>query len=137
MKKDIKFVSKPSYIDGIRVVNDIEEAVECLKKGETIARFEWGESMMPLLNNGEYCTIEPVDDINDIEIGDAVLCEVNGVLMTHMVIIKSNANCNSPYFLIGSSYLHFYGWTNKIYGLCKGTNILEKPSFLEYAEEVS
>lgn len=136
MNKDIKFVKSPHFINDVNVVNDIEEAVEWLKMGRKVARFEFGDSMMPILKSGEYCLIEPLNDLNNVNIGDTVLCEVNGYLMTHMVIMKSNTAKDSPYFLIGSTSMYLYGWTNKIYGICKGTNVLEMHEDIEYAQEV-
>lgn len=132
----MKYVKMPKFINGVRVINDIEEAVEWLKNGRTIARFEYGDSMYPLLESGEYCIIEPIKDLNKIEDGDTVLCEVGGRLMTHMVMMKSNTSKETPYFLIGTTSLYAYGWTNKIYGLCKGTNFLEMPLDIETAIEV-
>jgi hypothetical protein len=32
--------------------------------------------------------------------------------------------------------MYLYGWTNKIYGICKGTNVLEMHEDIEYAQEV-
>ena len=56
INKTIKYVKSPSTItvDGVKypVVNDIREAVEMLKNGITIARFEFGDSMSPVLVSG-------------------------------------------------------------------------------------
>ena len=136
----IKHVSSPTHLnfqnEKIKVVNDIHEAVEHLKRKEKIARYEFGDSMMPMLISGEYCVIEPIKDLYEVNIGDTVLCDVGGHLMTHMVIMKSNTSKDSPYFLIGSTSMYLYGWTNKIYGICKGTNVLEMHEDIEYAQEV-
>lgn len=118
-------VKNLTTLKGHRVVNDIQEAVECLKRGEIIARYEFGDSMSPILVSGEYCIVEPVFDTSTINVGDAVLCEVNGYLMTHMVILKSNSHADYPHFLIGSTHYDIYGWTWKIYGIAKGTNYVE------------
>jgi hypothetical protein len=117
-------VKNPTTICGVSVVNDILEAVNMVQNGETVARFEWGDSMQPILKNGEYGIISPVNP-KDIQIGDAVLCKVNGYLMTHMVMLKSNSAHDKPYFLIGSTSYDLYGWTSDIYGIVKGTNIFE------------
>lgn len=45
---EIKKVKNPQTLDGLRVVQDIEEVVKTLENGETIARFEYGESMLPV-----------------------------------------------------------------------------------------
>jgi hypothetical protein len=38
--------------------------------------------------------------------------------------------------LIGSTEMYSYGWTDEIYGICKGTNIIEKPLTYEEIEEL-
>ena len=119
------FVKNPTMICNVEVVNDIIEAVERVQNGDTIARFEWGDSMQPILCHGEYGIISPIDP-NNVKVGDAVLCKVNGYLMTHMVVLKSNsAHGDKPYFLIGSTSYDIYGWTSDIYGIVKGTNVFE------------
>ena len=135
----IKFVKSPKFIefegDEIKVVNDIVEAVKELKKGNEIARFEFGNSMHPILKNGEYGVVIPID-INQVNIGDAVLCEVNGYLMTHMVVMSSDSAKDGRYVLIGDTSMNCYGWTNKVYGGVIGTNIIEMCDDIENAEEV-
>lgn len=132
-----KYVKSPKEINGVKVVNDITEAIDALLNKKTpIARFEYGESMKPILNDGEYCIVYPIDSLDDVKAGDAVLCNVNGYLMTHMVILKSESNHETPYFLIGSSRMEIYGWTNKIYGVAVGTNIIEEPLQFAEAEEI-
>lgn len=131
------YVKSPNKIKQFRVVNDIHEAVEELKNGNTIARFEYGDSMSPILSSGEYCVVEPIRNIEDVKQGDAVLCNVNGYLMTHMVImVSTSAADDEPYFLIGDTHMNIYGWTKEIYGIAYGTNILEVPIDVEEAEEV-
>ena len=44
------------------------EVLEALKKGEVICRFEWGDSMHPILKNGEYAKLIPIDDLSKIKI---------------------------------------------------------------------
>ena len=51
--------------------NDIVEAVNELKKGNTIARFEYGDSMMPILKNGEYGI--PVPNYTDENVSTKVV----------------------------------------------------------------
>lgn len=127
MAKKVKY---PTKINGIRVVNDINDAIKELENKRTIARFEFGESMSPILKNGEYAIVTPIQNISDVKIGDAVLCEVNGYPMTHMVLMKSNSG-SEPFFLIGSSHFEIYGWTNKIYGIAHGTDVCEEEDFFE------
>ena len=134
INKTIKYVNSPSTItvDGIEypVVNDIREAVEMLKNGITIARFEFGDSMSPVLVSGEYCFVEPIKELeglNNIAIGDAVLCKVGDHLMTHMVLMISDSAYNGTKYLIGNTWMQYYGWTDTIYGIAKGTNVIETP----------
>lgn len=136
MKINTCYVKSPKEINGIKVVNDINDAVSALLNNVSIARFEYGNSMMPILKDGEYGIVHPIKHLEDVKIGDAVLCEVNGHLMTHMVMLKSSSNCETPYFLIGNTHMQFYGWTNKIYGVVVGTNILEKPIAFADVEEI-
>lgn len=122
-----KYVKSPTEINGVRVVNNAGDAFEALMNGETVARFEYGDSMMPILRSGEYCILHPVTDTNQVNIGDAVFCKVEGYLMTHMVINKTTSHVDKPYFLIGDTNMNIYGWTSDIYAIAKGTNIVEEP----------
>lgn len=133
---NVKYVKNPTTVHGIKVVNNIEQAVEELKKGHTIARFEFGDSMMPILKNGEYGIATPIQNLNEVSVGDAVVCEVNGHLMTHMVVLISESHAETPYFLIGSTWMNFYGWTNKIYGIVKGTNVCQEPINFDETEPI-
>jgi hypothetical protein len=131
----IRFVKSPKTINGVEVVQDVDEVVEKLENGQKVARFEWGDSMQPILQNGEYGIITPIADIDDVKVGDAVFCCVHGIFMTHMVSLISSSSASKKYFLISNSNMQHYGWTSKIYGIVKGTNILESPlSYAEYEE---
>ena len=125
-----RYVKSPTEINGVRVVNNAGEALDALMEGETVARFEYGDSMMPMLKSGEYCILHPVTNPNKVNIGDAVFCNVEGYIMTHLVINKSTAHTDKPYFLIGDTNMNIYGWTSEIYAIAKGTNILEEPQEL-------
>ena len=83
--------------------------------------------MQPILGNGEYGIVRPIGN-KTIEAGDTVLCEVNGILMTHMVIMVAN-NKYVPYYLIGMANLECYGWIKQenIFGIVQPTGIFEKP----------
>lgn len=126
----MKKVKNPSKINGIKVVNEIGEAIKALQENRAIARFEFGDSMHPILKNGEYAIITPIKDVDEVKIGDAVFCEVNGYPMTHMVLMKSNS-ANGKLFLIGSSRFEIYGWTNTIYGIAHGTDVCEEKDFFD------
>ena len=127
MKIDkVRYVKNPSIINGVVVENDAFKALEMLKNGQAVARFEYGDSMSPILLSGEYCILCPFLHGREANIGDAVFCNVNGYLMTHMVLMKSrNVSDDKPYYLIGSTNGQTYGWTNKVYALAQGTRVLE------------
>lgn len=122
-----EIVSKPTTVMGFRVENDANNAKEALLTGETIARFERGNSMHPLLKDGEYAVISPLglDGGTLPKVGDSVFCNVNGYLMTHMIVAISDTSVEGRMYLIGSSHFDLFGWTNTIYGIAKGTNIFE------------
>lgn len=114
-------------INNILIVNEINDAIEALKRKETIARFEYGYSMLPMIDNGEYCIVRPINSLDEVKVGDAVVCKVYGVPMTHLVHAISDCGYNGKkYFLIGSTSFHLNGWTDEIFGIAKGTNIFEK-----------
>lgn len=150
------YVSKPEYIevdDGKRftkkndvknkcnilvktkikykVVQDIGEAIDYFTKNKDatpIARYEFGDSMSPILESGEYCVLKPIQYYSQPQsiLGKAVLCIVNGYPMTHMVWNMSTSSANGVYYLIGDSHGNIYGWTNQVFAVAKGTNIFEK-----------
>lgn len=103
-------------INGIQIVQDIEDVVKELSNGNQVVRFEFGDSMKPIFNSGEYAVLTPINDVSEIEIGDAVFCKVNEHWMTHMVWIK---NKDTNQCLIGSTSGDLYGWTDII--LAKAT----------------
>lgn len=107
------------------------EILDELNKGNNVARYEYGDSMMPLLQSGEHCLLIPANKTT-IEVGDAVFCEVNGYVMTHMVMMISKIQ-NKPMYLIGSpNYNEFtgqftmYGWTSNVFAKAIGTKIIHQ-----------
>lgn len=115
MNKEITIVKNPEKLDGLRVINDINEAVNVLQNGETICRFEYGSSMHPIAVSGQYCRLEPLHgEIPNI--GDMVLnCLGDDYIWnTHMVW---NVNKATGYILIGDSHHNLFGWTNKYVAL--------------------
>ena len=118
-------INERNDVNGIRVVQDIEEAKKALKEGLTIARFEFGDSLVPFVYNGEYLKVVPLKEEDEIKYEDIVLCEVNGYLMTHMVLFQSGDK-----YMISSSNGVMFGYTdrNHIYGKCYpfGNNMEER-----------
>ena len=129
----IRFVNNPKEIDGIEVVQDINEAVKAINEGRTVCRYEWGDSMTPILRHGEYAKLIPISKNTEIKRGDAVLCKLDNeydsstpFYMTHMVWEISNSSYNGkPWYKIGSSSTSIYGWTQDIYALAVGINVFE------------
>ena len=132
----ITYVKSPEEINGIKVVNSAPDAFEALMNGEEVMRYERGTSMEPILKDGEYAHLKPINSLDEVNIGDAVFCKVHGYLMTHMVLMKSSTGADHPYFLIGSSRYEFYGWTDQIYAIAYGTDVCEEDENVEFANIV-
>lgn len=104
----------------MRLVIDIEDKVEALKRGEVIESYEYGDSMFPIFVSGEHHILTPVNDKTDIKIGDAVFCKIGNAYLTHLVWMISNG-----YYLIGSSAGILNGWTKDIYAIATKNGIIE------------
>ena len=129
----IAFVHYPEEINGIPVVQDPREVVERLAAGETIARFEYGDSMYPVLVSGEYAKLTPVTSLDEVKVGDAVCCNVMNNFMTHRVI-SEHTTPEGKCFQIGDTWGHIYGWTDIVYAIA--TNIGDKYRVLESQQPV-
>jgi hypothetical protein len=126
-----RIVNEPKEIDGLRVIQDPLEMEEALKNGESFYHWEFGDSMKPLINNGEYCLIKPCVPI-EVKRGDAVFCIIEDGYghkypMVHQVWEISNASHTGElWFKIGSTMSSIFGWTKEVYGIAKGTNIYQE-----------
>lgn len=118
---EYKIVEKPERLDGLRVIQNEEEALKAIISGETVCRYERGSSMTPILVDGSYARLVPIKDTPSQ--GDAVFCRVKGYLMTHMVLIS---NKDTGFCLIGSTHGSIYGWTDKIYAKALPMPYIEK-----------
>ena len=58
--------------------------IQKLKGGETVSFRPRGHSMAGKIDSGQLCTVEPVDTAA-LEVGDVVLCKVNGREYLHLV----------------------------------------------------
>lgn len=127
----MRIINEPKEIDGIRVVQDYDEIEAALKNGETVYHWEAGTSMRPLINHMEYCKIRPCVPI-EVKRGDAVFCVLtddmgNEYAMVHQVWEISDAShTNELWFKIGSTRTSIFGWTKKVYGIAKGTDIYQE-----------
>lgn len=86
--------------------------VNKLKEGLTFVTSEKGNSMLPLIKSGQDHKLEPVTDINNIEVGDIVYCKVRGRFYTHLVKAKDATKG----LLIGNNRGQINGWTKQIFG---------------------
>jgi hypothetical protein len=89
--------------------------IEKLKNGETVSFRSHEQSMKGKINSGQLCTVEPVHDLSVLQIGDIVLCEVNGNNFIHLIKAIQGAR-----FQIGNNRGRVNGWVgaNSIYGKC-------------------
>jgi len=86
--------------------------VQQLKKGLTVSFRPRGNSMSPMIESGQLCTVVPVD-ADALNVGDIVLCRVNGNEYLHLV-----KAINGRRFQIGNNRGGVNGWigANGIYG---------------------
>ena len=99
-----------------------EEIVERLRRGEIVTYREGGTSMEPRLHDGAPITVVPVLDPDDIQEGHAVLCKVNGRMMTHLVRLKQvrrKGGKATLWFQIANNHGHVNGWArqDRVYGI--------------------
>jgi hypothetical protein len=88
--------------------------IEKLRKGETISFRPRGNSMSGKIESGQLCTVGPVEPAS-LEVGDIVLCKVNGREYLHLV-----KAIQGPRFQIGNNRGRVNGWVSAkaIYGKC-------------------
>jgi hypothetical protein len=89
--------------------------IATLKAGQTVSFRPRGHSMTGKIESGQLCTVEPVPDVSVLEVGDIVLCKVNGNEYLHLVKAIQGAR-----FQIGNNRGYINGWvgSNAIYGRC-------------------
>jgi hypothetical protein len=90
------------------------EYIARLQRGETVQFRPHGNSMSGKISSGQLCTVVPVDPAT-LEVGDIVLCKVNGRQYLHLVkAVQGNR------FQIGNNRGRINGWIshNGVYGKC-------------------
>ena len=82
-----------------------------LRKGETVQFRPRESSMERKISSGQLCTVDPAT----IDVGDIVLCKVNGQQYLHLV-----KAIQGPRFQIGNNRGRINGWVSAsaIYGRC-------------------
>lgn len=83
-----------------------KKLVEKLLSGETISFRPRGNSMRPKIKSGQLCTVAPIGGINDISVGDVVLCKVSGNQYLHLVSAIQGERVQ-----ISNNHGHVNGWT--------------------------
>ena len=88
--------------------------VQALKEGKTVKFRPQGGSMVPIIQSGQLVTVEPLNGRKP-EVGDAVLCKVNGRRYLH----KVTAIGSDGRYQISNNHGFVNGWTTlaNIYGL--------------------
>ncbi len=88
--------------------------IASLKSGQTVSFRPRGNSMKGKIESGQLCTVTPVDH-GTLEVGDIVLCKVNGQEYLHL--IKA---IQGPRFQIGNNRGRINGWVSAgaIFGRC-------------------
>lgn len=124
-----KFVDSPSKIeiDGkeITVVQNYADLITLVSKGNTVAHWESGDSLFPLIQDMEYCKVSPINK-DDVTIGMCVLCVIENIgTMIHRVVDIVERD-NEKWFQIGDTLNNIYGWTTNVIGLAEHTNIFQE-----------
>lgn len=89
------------------------EFIRRLQEGEIVKFRPKGNSMTGRINSGQLVTVEPIN--KSPEVGDIVLCKVNGRQYLHLVKAVQGKR-----FQIGNNKGRVNGWIslNSIYGRC-------------------
>jgi hypothetical protein len=87
------------------------EYIAKLQAGETVQFSPRGSSMTPRIQSEQLVTVEPIKDPAALQLGDVVLCTVNGSQYLHLIKAK-----RAQQFLIGNNRGGINGWTSSIHG---------------------
>lgn len=85
--------------------------IENLQKGITVQFKPHGNSMRPLVCDGDQVTVSP--DLKDLQVGDVVLCKVRGREYLHLLKAMDGER-----YQIANNRGHVNGWIGRthIYG---------------------
>lgn len=88
-----------------------DKTISELKEGETSSLRPRGHSMEPIIKSGALVSLSPVL-IQDLKVGDIVLCRVMGETYLHLVkALSSDGRAQ-----IGNNKGRINGWTSIVYG---------------------
>lgn len=74
-----------------------------------------GNSMLPKIKSGQFCTVRKVEDLNEIVVGDVLLCKVKGRSQLHLCTAIKMQGGNKK-FQISNNHGHVNGYATIIYG---------------------
>ena len=92
--------------------------IELLKQGQTVQFRPHGNSMQPRIESGQLVTVVPafkefancgMTDVAEVEVGDVVLCKVEGKQWLHLV----TAIGSDGRYQISNNKGHVNGWCTK------------------------
>ena len=88
--------------------------IASLLAGETVSFRPRGNSMTGKIESGDLCTVVPVK-IDDLKVGDIVLCKMNGNQYLHLVTAIRSGTVQ-----ISNNKGRVNGWIgpNSVYGRC-------------------
>lgn len=104
-----------------------------LARGEEVTFRPKGNSMHPIVKNGQEVTLRPFDLKEDLKVGMVVLCQVGKRFYLHKILEKRRApkldipvmteNGSESWpiykYKIGNNKGGVNGWTSKIFGIKK------------------
>lgn len=87
-----------------------------LQRGLTVQLRPKGQSMVPVIRSGQLCTLAPVKDHRDLQVGDVVLSRVQGAVRLHKI---SAIDRPKGRVQISNQRGFVNGWTGygKVYGI--------------------
>lgn len=85
-----------------------------LEEGKTFETCAKGNSMTPLVKNGQKYILEPAK-LENIKVGDIVFCKVHGKYFNHLVTGLDEQKGAQ----ISNNHGHVNGWTKQIFGKIK------------------
>lgn len=85
-------------------------AIDQLKRNKQVWIKPTGWSMYPMIKSKANVLLEPVK-LDDLNVGDAVLCKVKSNIYLHKVVRISDGKVQ-----IGNNKGHINGWTRTVYG---------------------
>jgi len=89
--------------------------IQQLEQGQVVQFRPRGHSMRGKIESGYLCTVVPLSSVETLEVGDIVLCKVNGAEYLHLV-----KAIRGRQFQIGNNRGGINGWISErsIFGKC-------------------